>query len=146
MSSVCYPGRLLGIDYGTRRIGIALSDPRQLIATPLTTYYRTRPEKEAPFFCNLADEYEIAGFVIGLPLHMHGEISDMAVEAKAFGSWLHKQTEKKIAFWDERLTTASAEIHLKAARMSLEKRKKKRDPVAAQIMLQSYLQSKSMDS
>src|SRR5580698_8455733 len=108
-------GRLLGLDYGTRRIGIAVSDDEQSIASPLENYTRTRPEADAQRLKTVAGDYRVVGVVVGLPLHMGGEEGQKAREARNFGAWAASATALPVAFWDERLTSAMAEEHLLSA-------------------------------
>ncbi len=136
-------GRLLGLDYGTRRIGIAVSDDEQRIASPLENYTRTRPEADALRLKTVAGEYRVVGVVVGLPLHMGGEEGQKAREARNFGAWAASATALPLAFWDERLTSAMAEEHLVSAQLSRKKRKMRLDKVAAQLMLQSFLESRT---
>ena len=133
-------GRLLGLDFGTRRIGIALCDEEQRIASPLENYTRSRPAIDAQRLKALAGEYRAVGVVVGLPLHMGGEEGQKAREARRFGAWAASATSLPLAFWDERLTTAQAEEYLRAAQLSPKQRKQRLDKVAAQVMLQSYLE------
>jgi putative Holliday junction resolvase len=135
-------GRLMGLDFGTRRIGIALCDEDQRIASPLENYSRSRPEVDALRLKTLAGEYRVVGVVVGLPLHMGGEEGQKAREARRFGAWAASATALPLAFWDERLTSSQAEEYLRSAQLSPKKRKMRLDKVAAQIMLQSYLESR----
>jgi putative Holliday junction resolvase len=91
---------------------------------------------------NVAREYRVVGLVVGLPLHMGGEEGQKAREARRFGAWAASATTLPLMFWDERLTSALAEEYLISAQMSRKKRKTRIDKVAAQIMLQSYLESR----
>jgi putative Holliday junction resolvase len=135
-------GRLMGLDFGTRRIGIALCDEDQRIASPLENYSRLRPEADALRLKTLAGEYRAVGLVVGLPLHMGGEEGQKAREARRFGAWAATATALPLVFWDERLTSALAEEYLRSAQLSPKKRKLRLDMVAAQIMLQSFLESR----
>jgi putative Holliday junction resolvase len=135
-------GCLLGLDFGTRRVGFAVSDEEQRLAVPLETYSRRTLDEDARHLTAVIGDYRIVGLVIGLPLHMGGEEGQKAGEARLFGSWAGTASGLPIAFWDERLTTAQADEHLAAARLSPKKRKLLRDKIAAQIMLQSYLDSR----
>jgi putative Holliday junction resolvase len=139
-------GRLLGLDYGTRRVGFAVSDEEQRLAVPLETYSRRKPDEDARHLVAVVGDYRIVGLVIGLPLHMGGEEGQKAGEARRFGAWAERVSGLPIAFWDERLTTAQADEHLAAASLSPKKRKLLRDKIAAQIMLQSYLDSHGRSS
>ena len=139
-SSVLPPkGRLLGVDYGHVRIGLAVSDPDRIIASPLQTYTVQNPQVDAVALRALAKSEKIVGLVVGLPLHTGGEEGKKAAEARVFGSWLAGVTGVPVVYWDERYTTAAAEDALWDAGLSHRKRRDRRDRVAAQIFLQSYL-------
>ena len=131
--------RLLGVDYGSVRVGLAVSDPERRIASPLTTYPRRDREQDARYFRKLAEDEEVGGVVVGLPVHMSGQEGGKAAEARQFGKWLAELTGLPVAFFDERLTTVEAENYLLAAGLTSKQRKERRDRVAAQILLQAYL-------
>jgi putative Holliday junction resolvase len=131
--------RLLGIDFGTVRIGLAVSDSEHRIASPLGQYRRAGRDKDAQHFRRLIEQEEIGSCVIGLPIHLSGREGDKAKEARAFAAWLTVETGLAVAFWDERFTTVEAENSLLAAGLTNKKRKARRDQVAAQILLQSYI-------
>lgn len=133
------PTRILGVDFGTKRIGLAISDADRRIASPLATYARRDSARDARYFQELADQEEIERLVIGLPVHMSGDESQKAAEARAFGQWLGEMTNRPVVFWDERLTTAHAEQLLWDAGLTHKQRRDRRDRVAAQIMLQAFL-------
>ena len=130
-------GRLLGLDYGTKRLGIAVSNPDQTIASPLENYTRRDKNQDGRHLQELAQEYRIAGVVVGLPMHMGGEEGEKAREARAFGGWVQTLTGLPVRYWDERCTSAAAEQHLLAADLSRKKRKARMDMLAAQIILQA---------
>jgi putative Holliday junction resolvase len=134
-------GRLLGLDYGTKRVGLALSNREQTIATPHETYERRDAVQDARYLVRVVQEYTVVGIVVGLPVHMSGDEGEKAREARAFGEWAAKATERPVVYADERFTTAQANEHLSAAQLSPKKRKAIRDMLAAQILLQSYLDS-----
>ena len=105
--SIPVRGRLLGLDFGTRRIGIAVSDDEQRIASPLENLHAGRvPSWMRVHLKNVAGEYRVVGLVVGLPLHMGGEEGQKAREARRFGAWAASATALPLAFWDERLTSA----------------------------------------
>lgn len=139
-------GRLAGIDYGTVRIGISISDPQRRLASPLTNYSRQATDMDAAFFQKLAKEEEICGFVVGLPLHLSGDESPKSIEARAFGKWLQQTTGLPVRFHDERFSSAGADEFLAEGGLTSKKRKKRRDMLAAQIILSSYLESAGNDS
>jgi putative holliday junction resolvase len=132
-------GRLLGLDFGARRIGIAVCDVEQRFASPLENYPRSRPQTDAVHLEAVARGQEAVGLVVGLPLHMGGEEGQSAHAARRFGKWAASVTGLPHAFWDERLSSALADEYMRDAGLSPKKRKLRRDKVAAQIMLQSYL-------
>ena len=134
-------GVVAGIDYGTVRIGVAVSDPRRVIAFPLTIYTRKNETRDAEFFRKLTVDERITQFVVGLPLHLSGDLSDKAREALAFGRWLGELTGVPIDYYDERYTSVEAEDYLLEANVTRKKRKQKLDKVAAQILLTGYLES-----
>jgi putative Holliday junction resolvase len=131
--------RLLGLDFGTRRIGAAVSDPRRLIATPLEVRQRRDPVQDSRHYRELVREHEIDGIVIGLPLHTGGREGSSARLVRAFGTWLAEVTGLPVIYYDERYTTVDAEDTLIAAGLKRSKRKGLRDMLAAQILLQNYL-------
>lgn len=136
-------GRLAGIDYGTVRVGVALTDARQTLASPYEIYARRSPAADAQYFQKLAAEEKIVGFVVGLPVHLDGRESQKSREAREFGQWLTNVTNVPVAFFDERFTTAEADQFLGAAKLTKKRRKARRDKLAAQIMLTAYLESSS---
>jgi putative holliday junction resolvase len=135
------PGRVAGIDYGTVRIGIAVCDPMRTIASPLETYTRRNPDLDAQRFKRLAAEEDISLFVVGLPVHLDGRESPKSAEARKFGTWLAETSGVPVVFYDERFTSVEAENLLLDADMTKKRRKKRIDMLAAQILLDSYLQS-----
>jgi len=136
--------RKMSLDLGDRRIGIALSDPMGIIASGYETYNRQSDEEAVRYVINLAKTKEVDTIVIGLPINMDGTHGERVEKSKDFGSKLNEVNPNiKIAYIDERLTTVSAERMLIDANMRREKRKTVIDKVAATIILQTYLDSKS---
>jgi putative Holliday junction resolvase len=131
--------RLLGVDYGSVRIGLAVSDAERKIASPLATYQRRNAEHDSRYFRTLVETEQIGHVVVGLPIHLSGREGKKAAEARVFGTWLGTVTGLPVVFWDERFTTVEAEAALCAAGLTDKRRKARRDRVAAQIMLQSHL-------
>lgn len=132
-------GRLLGLDFGTKRLGIALSTPDQTIASPLENYDRKTPRLDAKRLRELVEEYLIAGLVVGLPVHMSGDEGGVARNAKEFGLWIATETNLPVRFWDERYTSFLAEEILQAASLTKKQRKARKDKLAAYLLLQSFL-------
>ena len=137
------PGRVAGIDYGTVRIGIAISDPGRTIASPYENYTRRDKDQDARRFKRLVDEERVTLFVVGLPVHTDGGESQKSQEARQFGAWLNEQTEVPVVYFDERFTSIEAEQFLLDADMTSKRRRKRLDMVAAQIMLSAFLESGS---
>ena len=135
-------GRLLGIDYGTVRVGLAVSDPDRIISSPLDTRTRQGLDADARYFQELIKRERIVGVVLGLPAHLDGREGIKAKEARTYGEWLVQATGLPLIFADERFTTVQAEDALWAAGLSHRQRKERRDRVAAQIMLQAFLEAK----
>lgn len=135
------PGRIAGIDYGTVRIGIALSDPDRILASPCENYTRHGRQRDAQRMRRLVTEEGVVLFVVGLPVHLDGQESQKSIEARQFGSWLTEVTGIPVEFFDERFTSSEAERYLLDAQMTNKRRKKRLDMIAAQIMLSAYLES-----
>ncbi|MDR1478073.1 MAG: Holliday junction resolvase RuvX [Planctomycetaceae bacterium] len=133
--------KIAGIDYGTVRIGIAVSDVDNVFALPLQTYVRKSESKDAEFFKSFAKNENIERIVIGLPLHLSGDVSEKAAEVLEFGEWLGELTGLQIDYYDERYTSVEAERILRQAKLTDKKRKERRDMIAAQILLSSYIDS-----
>lgn len=138
-------GRIAGIDFGTVRLGIAITDVRKKIVSPYENYRRRGPEADARRLRQLAEDEAVAQFVVGLPVHMSGDDSEMSRQARAFGQWLQTSTGVPVELFDERYTTAEADELLQKSEFSKTQRKERRDMLAAQIMLTAYLESRCRD-
>ena len=138
-------GRLAGIDYGSVRVGVSISDPDRVVASPFDTYTRRDKKADATYFRQLVQQEQIVGFVIGLPIHASGDESPKSQEARRFGTWLAEVTDKPICYWDERYTTVEAERLLNLADVRGKKRKMRLDRIAAQIILATYIESNRPD-
>ena len=136
------PGRIAGIDYGTVRIGIALSDPGRSLASPYENYTRRGADSDAERFRQLTVEEGITLFVVGLPIHLDGRESQKSIEAREFGKWLEQVSGLGVEYFDERFTSSQAEQYLSAAGLTSKRRKKRKDMLSAQIMLTAYLESR----
>jgi putative holliday junction resolvase len=132
-------GSLLGLDLGTKTIGIAVSDPDRKLAAPVVTIARARFTNDAERLLELAEERRVVGFVLGLPLNMDGSEGPRAQATRAFARNLAKLTALPIALWDERLSTAAVERVLIQADASRRKRKAVIDQHAAAYILQGAL-------
>jgi putative Holliday junction resolvase len=132
-------GALIGLDLGTKTIGVAVSDPDRRVAAPVETIARKQFKIDAERILKLAAERNAAGLVIGLPINMDGSEGPRAQSTRAFARNLAKFTELPIALWDERLSTAAVERALIAADASRAKRKAVIDAHAATYILQGAL-------
>lgn len=138
--------RVLGIDYGDRHIGMALSDPLQIAAFPLGSYRLTGDgEKDAKFFLDLVARHNVEEIVIGYPLRMSGISGSRVDKTKTFAAWLEKAVKKPILFQDERLTTRQALHILKEGKTPASKKKSREDQLSAVIILSAYLERKRHD-
>ena len=135
-------GRLLAVDVGNVRIGIAVCDIDRRMASPLETHQRGNDEVNARYFMKVAKVQEAVGFVVGLPLHMNGDEGSQVKEYRAFGAKLRTWTGLPVVFMDERCTSFVAETMLWDAGLTHKKRKARQDQVAAQLFLQSFLDSR----
>ena len=135
-----HPGRLMAVDYGERRIGLAVSDPLRMIATPAGFILR-RAGKRPPIaeIVRRAEEAEASGFVLGLPLDEQGEDTPRALEVRQIGGELEKRTGLPVVFIDERFTTAAALRAVREMGGSTRGRKGDVDALAATILLQHAL-------
>ncbi|HFB2048094.1 MAG: Holliday junction resolvase RuvX [Hyphomicrobiaceae bacterium] len=129
----------MGLDLGTKTIGVSLSDLNWLIATPLETIMRKKFTIDAVRLLKIIDKHEVKGLVIGLPRHMNGSEGPRAQSTRAFVRNLQGRLSIPILLWDERLTTIAAERVLLDAKLSRTKRAKVIDKVAAAIILQCVL-------
>jgi putative Holliday junction resolvase len=136
-------GRLAAIDYGTVRIGVAITDPGRTIASPLENYTRRSESLDAAWFARLTSEERVAGFVVGLPVYASGEESAKSLEARQFGAWLEKVTGRPVCYFDERYSSAMAEQLLSEAGLTKQRRKERLDKLAAQLILAGYLEAQA---
>ena len=139
-------GRIAGVDYGHVRIGLAITDPDRSFASPWENYTRRGEAADTAYFRGIVDQERIVAFVVGLPLHMSGDESQKSTEARAFGAWLARQTGCPVDFQDERFSTAAADALMGNADLTQKQRKKRRDMLAAQIILTSFLDRRENSS
>lgn len=135
-------GRLLGIDYGTVRIGLAVCDPSQRWVTPLDTYHRRSERLDEQALEQLIIREQVVGMVLGLPIHSDGRESQKSREVRDFQLWLARLTDIPCLFQDERFTTAEAQRLLKEAGLNHLQRKKRVDRLAAHLILEHFLESR----
>lgn len=136
--------RILGVDYGERRIGLAVSDPLGIIAHPLPTLQRRRGKRPpVAAVARLAEEHEAEAIVVGLPLTPAGEESEWTEEVRTFGAGLAQRTGLPVSFLDERMTSARAERAVRSLGLPKRQREEKGrvDAAAAILILQAYLDS-----
>ena len=132
-------GALIGLDLGTKTIGVAVSDPDRRLATGVTTIQRKAFKADAAGLLKIASERAVVGFVLGLPINMDGSEGPRAQSTRAFARNLARLTELPIALWDERLSTAAVERELIAANVTRARRAKVIDQHAAAFILQGAL-------
>ena len=137
-------GRILALDVGKKRIGLAVSDELGLTAQGIETLERTRIREDLENLRQIAARWEAKTLLIGKPLHMSGSESRQSEYTREFADRLHQYLSLPVVFWDERLTSAEAERMLRIAGASLEQRKKAVDRMAAVLLLESYLGYQSM--
>ena len=130
---------LMALDLGDKTIGMAVSDDGRRVASSLDTIRRTKFTKDAETLLTLADEYGIAGFVLGLPVNMDGTEGPRCQSTRQFGANLAEKTDLPIAFWDERMSTQAVERHLIAQDVTRKRRAEVVDKMAAQYILQGAL-------
>ncbi|MEM9585639.1 MAG: Holliday junction resolvase RuvX [Planctomycetota bacterium] len=134
-------GRIAAVDYGTVRIGVAVCDPDRILASPLEVYPVSTAETDAKYFQNLARNEKLVGFVVGLPIHCDGGESQKSQESRRFARWLADQTGLPIRLFDERFTTAAAKQKMAAGNYGRKGKKKRVDAIAAQVLLESFLEA-----
>ncbi|MBT0957206.1 Holliday junction resolvase RuvX [Alphaproteobacteria bacterium KMM 3653] len=132
-------GPLMGLDFGTKTIGVAVSDGLRSVATPLETVRRKKFGVDAAALLEIAEKRGISGMILGLPLNMDGSKGPRVQSTRAFARNLEKLTEIPIGFWDERLSTVAAERALLEADTSRKRRAEVIDHVAAGYILQGAL-------
>lgn len=131
--------RIIALDIGDVRIGVAVSDLMRIIANPRETYVRKDEDADIAYFIEFAKKEEADTFVVGLPINMDGTEGPRVEICRAFGEKLREKSGLKVEYQDERLTTVTAERMLIEADVRREKRKQVIDKVAATIILESYL-------
>ena len=136
--------RIMGLDYGSKTVGVAMSDPLGITAQAVETIWR-KDENKLRKTCarieELISEYEVERIVLGLPKHMNNDLGERAQKALAFGEMVKRRTGLEVVMWDERLTTVEAERTLIETNVRRENRKQYIDKIAAVFILQGYLDS-----
>lgn len=131
--------RILGIDFGERRIGLAISDPLGLTAQPLDTLMFKTDQQIWNHLDNLIQKYRVEKIVVGLPLHMHGEAGSLAEKVELFAQELRNRFNLEVILWDERLSSKVAEDVLRAVGKQPSRQKAKVDQISALWILQGFL-------
>ena len=135
--------RVLGLDVGSRRIGIAVSDPLGITAQGLETLQRTNKRRDFGHLLRLVHEYDVKEVVVGLPLRMSGAEGTQSEKMRSFAEELNHKLKIPVHLWDERLTSAEANRFLRETELSIEKRGKAVDRMAAVLILQSWMESRA---
>ena len=135
-------GRLLGIDFGTKRIGLALSDEGAVLASPREVVYGGLPALRE-VIDKIRETEGLVGIVVGMPFNMDGTEGAKATQVREFGRWLERTFKLPVEFTDERLTSVEADDAMRAAGLNVRQRRERIDRVAARIILQSYLDRQS---
>jgi putative holliday junction resolvase len=138
--------RIMGLDVGDRRIGVAVSDALGLTAQPVLTLVRTNRRQDLKSIQRLIRKHNCAEIVVGNPLYMSGDQSPQAAKAQAFAQLVREETGLPVHLWDERLTTTEAHRHLHAAGRAGSEHKAVVDQVAAVLILESFLQARKYSS
>ena len=139
MKSLTPGKRLLGVDLGTKTLGLALSDVGRCIATPMQTLKRGKFSQDAQLIAAIVAEQNVGGIIIGLPINMDGTEGPRAQSSRAYAKNLNRHLKIPVALWDERLSTAAAERMLISADTSRARRAEVIDKVAAAYILQGAL-------
>ena len=137
--------RIMGLDYGSKTVGVAVSDPLGITAQAVETIWRkdeNKLRKTCAHIEELIREYEVERIVLGLPKHMNNDIGERAKKALEFGEMIRRRTGLEVVMWDERLTTVEAERTLIENKVRRENRKQYIDKIAAVFIWQGYLDSK----
>ena len=137
-------GRILAIDYGSRRMGLAVSDPLGITAQGLETLERKNKRSDFARLEKTIREYQVCEIVLGYPLRMSGEEGKQSQKVAEFAEQLRRKFQIPVHLWDERLTSAEANRLLREAELSIKKRAQAVDRMAAVLILQAFLQARSL--
>jgi len=132
-------GRYMALDVGDKRIGVALSDPLQILASPLQTIVRTSDEHALFEITNLVNKHEVEKLIVGMPYSLNGTIGPQAEKVLLFKAKIAAQLNIEVVLQDERLSSVTAEMKLKETRKKSARLKERIDAAAATVILQSYL-------
>ena len=134
--------RIMGLDYGTKTVGVAVSDPLGLTAQAIETIVRKEENKLRKTCARIEElivQYDVEKIILGFPKHMNNDIGERAEKSLEFRDMLHRRTGLEVVMWDERLTTVEAERTLIESNIRRENRNKHIDQIAAVFILQGYL-------
>ncbi|MBN2200221.1 MAG: Holliday junction resolvase RuvX [Candidatus Aminicenantes bacterium] len=137
--------RILGVDFGDRNVGLALSDTLGLTAQPLMTYRLRGGEEDARFFQDLVKTHDVSKIVIGLPVRLDGTPGRRSKKTEEFARWLKETLRLPVTFTDERLTTRQALQAMKEQRIRNRERRSVENQISASLILASYLESRRKD-
>jgi putative Holliday junction resolvase len=132
-------GRYMALDVGDKRIGVALSDPLQILASPLQTIVRTSDEHALFEITNLVNKHEVEKLIVGMPYSLNGTIGPQAEKVLLFKAKIAAQLNIEVVLQDERLSSVTADMKLKETRKKSARLKERIDAAAATVILQSYL-------
>ena len=134
-------GRIAAVDFGSVRMGIAICDSGQILASPLEVHPAADWQRDGDYFRSLARREQIAGMVVGLPIHCDGGESPKSKACRKFARWLADETKLPIRLFDERFTTSDAMRRMAGVGYTNKKKKKRVDAIAAQVILESFLEA-----
>jgi len=135
-------GRLIGVDFGTVRIGISVCDPMWILASPLEIRAVGGKESDAAYFQSLIRREQAVGLIVGLPIHCDGGESEKSREARAFAVWLTDVTSLPVRLFDERFTSSVAQQRIReTGKKGKHNRDRNLDAVAAQVLLESFMEA-----
>jgi putative Holliday junction resolvase len=138
--------RILGVDFGDRNVGLALSDPLGLTAQPLLTYRLAGQGEDARFFLSLVKKHEISEIVIGLPIRLDGSPGRRVEKTREFGRWLEETLKLPVVYYDERLTTRQAIHIMRGQKVRSRERRSVENQISASLILEAYLQTREKDA
>lgn len=133
--------KIMALDYGEQRIGIAMTDLLKIIASPYDIYHRKHTDEDFEYFLNLIKSEQVDTILMGLPLNPEGEEQEIAQKVRCFAEKLKELSNCNLIYWDERMSSVEAEEILKRKEKDWKKRKAQLDKYAAMVILQDYLDS-----
>ena len=134
--------RVLALDVGDKRVGVAISDPTQMLARSLKVIQRSSPENDCDTVAQLVEEYEVERVVVGYPRSLDGTVGEQAEKVERYAAGLAKALDVPVVLWDERFSTVSAERLMREVGLRGKKKRERIDAVAAAVILQDYLDSR----